>query len=41
MNETVKTIVLAEPISVSVEGMARASSVRNVEVAAGNSVTYS
>ncbi|WP_320188271.1 heavy metal translocating P-type ATPase [Agrobacterium rosae] len=35
MNETVKTIIPAEPISVSVEGMTCASCVRRVEVAAG------
>ncbi|KQO79647.1 heavy metal translocating P-type ATPase [Rhizobium sp. Leaf262] len=35
MNETVKTTIPAEPISVSVEGMTCASCVRRVEVAAG------
>ncbi|MBN7807222.1 copper-translocating P-type ATPase [Agrobacterium rosae] len=35
MNETVKTIIPAEPISVSVDGMTCASCVRRVEVAAG------
>ncbi|NTE85768.1 heavy metal translocating P-type ATPase [Agrobacterium rubi] len=34
MNETVKTTIAAEPISVSVEGMTCASCVRRVEVAA-------
>ena len=35
MNETVKTVAAAEPISMSVEGMTCASCVRRVEVAAG------
>ncbi len=35
MNETVKTIIPAEPVTVSVEGMTCASCVRRVEVAAG------
>ncbi len=35
MNETVKTITVAEPLSVAIEGMTCASCVRRVEMAAG------